>query len=673
MRPEIRSEPGEPTRPVTTSGTRSASSFRLTVLSALLAASAIGLVAGRPYLGKLRTYAGSRAAGSQSIADDSLLSRGIATAEQGRWLEAVEMLDAAARAGEGGARLHHVRGRCLGELGWVEDAIGEYEQAVKTEPALFNAYINLATAYRSVGRRSDALGTLKKAEAVLRDPKLMETPQRYARPAAALLEDLAEAYGRLGDFPSSVRWAHKAQTADPTRTRGYLLAAKSLYVLKQTDRAIPLLQRAVTVAPQDPDCRYTLALALRARPTAPHTASARKHLIAAIEIEQNHAPALYQLGLICMERKEWDNALTAFRRAYDLRYEPGTLLWKAAEASRNKEDSVQEAFFLGQYYEYVGELDRALTYFRSLAAAPQFKRIGLVFIARTEAKMGRYEGAIKTLERAISLDPSSAELRRQLAAIYDKLHVVSKQTAALEEAARIDNNGAHRDFYQLGKIALAVGDYDRAEQWLERAISRSPEVGQYHYSLGQTLLLRSELQDRLARAIRHLEEAQRLTPDSANTHDFLSSAYMKAQRWQEAAVSLHRSANIAAQNEVLYFRLNQVYRRLGSQLEAQRAQKYYTRLRTLKVERDLLTRRLAAKGRDPSTLFAMGDHFVRVRDYAGAKRQFEKLVDLDPQNPAVHERLVTVYGELAQPEGQLRHLRLFERLSKRGPRLAKTL
>jgi len=163
---------------------------------------------------------------------------------------------------------------------------------------------------------------------------------------------------------------------------------------------------------------------------------------------------------------------------------------------------------------------------------------------------------------------------------------------------------------------------------------------------------------------------ERLRPDDAPTHDFLSSAYIKAQRWQDAAVSLHRAADIAPQNQVIYFRLNQIYKRLGNKREALRAQTYYQRLRKQEVERDLLTRSVAAHPNDPAAHVALGDLQLQTLDYGGARRQFEKAVKLKPNDAQIHERLVTVYGELAQPETQLQHLRRFEQLSGATVKLA---
>jgi tetratricopeptide (TPR) repeat protein len=639
-------------------------SGRLRVLLGFLALVAVVWVLSRSYIASLRQKSGVKAAAPPTASKtDTLLAAGMDMAQHRRWLEAVEIFDTAVQSGADNATVHRSLGRCLWELGWVQDAIQEYKRAIQQEPSYFNTYINLATAYRTIGRRSDALDTLQRAEKALQSPELMAAPQRHVRGAAPMLEDLAEGYARAGQPAKSVEWSLRAQTADPTRTRGYILAAKSYFILKQAEKAIPLLQKACSVAPNDPDAHYTLALAMRARPSEPHNLSAREHLLTATQLDPAHAPALYQLGLLYMQSKEWNKALAVFQKGYELQYEPGTLLWTAAQASRAKGDPVETAFFLGQYYEYVGQLDTALSHFQMLMGKPKYRRSAYGFIARTQVKLGRYEAATATLEKAIALDPGSSELRRQLATVYEKLHLVTKRVAALEEAARIDAKDADWDYYQLGRIALDVGNYDEAERLLRQAIALAPQGAQYHYSLGQTLLLRAGLGDRLNLAISHLEEAQRLMPENAGAHDFLSSAYFKAERWQDAAVSLHRAANITPQNQVLYFRLNQVYKRLGNEREAKRAQTYYQRLRKQEVERDLLTRKVKARPKDPSAHFALGSLHLQTLDYAGARRHFEKSLELKPEDARAHDYLVTVYGELAQPEKQLQHLRRFEQLS----------
>lgn len=596
----------------------------------------------------------------------ALLAAGIASAENGRWLEAVERLDAARRAGADAPELHRALGRCYGELGWVTDTITEYEEAIRQDPSFFNTYISLATAYRSLGRRSEALRTLRNAEQLLRSTAQREAAARYARPVAPQLEELAEAYARLGEHNRALEWAGQAQITDPLRARGYLLAGKSYLVIQQADRAIPLLQRACALAPSDPDARYTLALALRARPSRPHDEAALKHLTAAVSLHPEHAPALYQLGLLLSERKQWNDALRAFESAYALRFEPGALLWRAGRACEASGDRMRAAFFLGQYYEYIGELATSLRYLRTYCSDPKNRAVGYALMARTLTKMRRPQEALAALQKAIALAPQSAQLRRQQAEVYGKMQQVSKQIAALQEAIRLDPQNAHQDYHKLGRIAAEAGQHDESERYQEKSIELRPDNGLYHYLLGETYLMRAEREDRLNRAIRHLEEAQRLLPDSAFAHDFLSTAYMKAERWEDAAASLRRSIDLTPQNEILYYRLGQVYQRLDRPVDAKRAQTYYQRLRQQTMQKDLMRRRVKARPNDPKIRVAMGDLLLRSRDYLNARREYEKALDLQPDNTVAHERLVTVYGELSQPEGQWRHLQKARALARRA-------
>src|SRR5205823_1498593 len=115
---------------------------------------------------------------------DELLSSASAAATQHHWLEAAEILDLAVPARAGGAYAYTLRGRCAGELGWIDEMVRDYQTAIRLEPNNPDNYISLATARRSVGDRSGALGALRAAESRLRTTAPREAAARYARPVA---------------------------------------------------------------------------------------------------------------------------------------------------------------------------------------------------------------------------------------------------------------------------------------------------------------------------------------------------------------------------------------------------------------------------------------------------------------------------------------------------------
>src|SRR5579884_176272 len=142
----------------------SANPKRLRILLGMLVCTAVAWGITRPYIVALK-----RKPVAVSIPTAStLLTTGRERAEQGRWLEAVEILDAALRSGADTAETDRILDRSLGELGWVTDTIADDEKAIQRVPAVFKTYISRATAHRAIGRGAEALRTQQRAEAALR-------------------------------------------------------------------------------------------------------------------------------------------------------------------------------------------------------------------------------------------------------------------------------------------------------------------------------------------------------------------------------------------------------------------------------------------------------------------------------------------------------------------------
>jgi tetratricopeptide (TPR) repeat protein len=289
-------------------------------------------------------------------------------------------------------------------------------------------------------------------------------------------------------------------------------------------------------------------------------------------------------------------------------------------------------------------------------------------IASVESRRNRHPAAIDTLKKAIALEPQSGELYRQLADLYSRAQRVDDRIAALQQAMRLDPKNAHADHYVLGQLSFDAGKYDDAERHLEECVQLQPENSQYHYMLGRTYLTRPENGDRLARAIKELEIAQGLAPRQGYAHDFLSVAYTKTQRWPEAAAALHRAIDLAPSNGLLYFRLGQVYQRLGRPDEAKWVLDFYQRIRKYEVDRDLLERGVRARPKDAGAHAALASLLLRGREYAKAEYELYKVLELESTKGDAHEKLAVIDGETGRPEAQQRHLEEARRLMARGAR-----
>src|SRR5262249_25948423 len=105
-------------------------------------------------------------------------------------------------------------------------------------------------------------------------------------------------------------------------------------------------------------------------------------------------------------------------------------------------------------------------------------------------------------------------------------------------------------------------------------------------------------------------------------------------------------------NERFYFRLGQMYQRLGKAKQAKQMLGQYQRLRRYSAQKALLRLRTQAAPASVEAHYALGRLLLSGRDYGGALREFQRVVRLRPAEARAHEALATIYGELAQPQAQ---------------------
>lgn len=131
---------------------------------------------------------------------------------------------------------------------------------------------------------------------------------------------------------------------------------------------------------------------------------------------------------------------------------------------------------------------------------------------------GRFEEALASCERAITLDPSRVDARINRATALLASGRASQALAEFDSllALRPDDAGA---LVNRGLACMALGRFDEAVRSYRRALAVHPRFAEAHNVLG-VALYRSGRRDE---GLRHIEEAVRLAPDNAEYRENLEA------------------------------------------------------------------------------------------------------------------------------------------------------
>ncbi len=150
------------------------------------------------------------------------------------------------------------------------------------------------------------------------------------------------------------------------------------------EKAIPLLEKALTVTPGDTDIRMQLA---EAYGTTNQPEKAGQHLKIILEANPNSAQTLRALGTLYMRRQDYDHAVEYLEKAVEL--DP---------------DHPQAYYRLGSAYDNKKQYDRAVESFRkTISLDPRFAK-AYQALGFTYESMGERQSAIECFKKALELE-----------------------------------------------------------------------------------------------------------------------------------------------------------------------------------------------------------------------------------------------------------------------------
>lgn len=186
------------------------------------------------------------------------------------------------------------------------DAIKWLEKAVALDPENVDAWYYLGRACYTKGRRDEAWKAFVKVLDL--DPQNVKAKNNIG----LILENDGRTDAALEAYRTAISWEQDSPhpSAQPYVNLGNLLREQG-----RLQEALPSLETAVALAPNDAYCHMILGMAYRQLDKAEQ---AQQELERATQLEPDNAKAHYQLGRLYKERHDFDRAQAEFKKTDEL-------------------------------------------------------------------------------------------------------------------------------------------------------------------------------------------------------------------------------------------------------------------------------------------------------------------------------------------------------------------
>jgi Flp pilus assembly protein TadD len=201
--------------------------------------------------------------------------------------------------------------------------------------------------------------------------------------------------------------------------------------------------------------------------------------------------------------------------------------------------------------QLVGEVEAILAEFPRFA--PAWREKGRLLLV-----LGDAPGAQASLEQALALDASDAEIHSALGVAYLATGQTQQALERLEAAARLEPDNAER-LSNLGTAYMLRGRLSEAIALYERSLALNPEDARTHGDLGAAHLA----DDRADRALPHLLRATTLAPDRATFLTNLGYAYQRQGQLEKALETQRRAIALDPKLGSAWINLGNVLADLG--------------------------------------------------------------------------------------------------------------
>ena len=330
---------------------------------------------------------------------------GVALASEGKPEEAVRQYENALRVRPGYAEAHNNMGVALAAQERYREAIVQYRAALKIWPTYAGAHNNLGTALASEGRVQDSIREFR--EALRITPDYAEAHRNLG--IAMVLN--GEVEGALRHFQEALRI--RPGYAEAHNDLGMALASRGSF-----DEAIGHYQEALRRSPQDAKTRNNFGMALASRGKLQEAMEQYKE---ALRIQPDYADAHNNLGTALASQGKVQEAMEQYR-----------------EALRIKPDSADAHNNLGTALASQGKMQEAMEQYRDALRIKPFYAEAYINLGLALASAGQLEEAVRSYREGVRIKPDSAEAHSGLGVCLARLGRLDEAIGHFEHASRLN-------------------------------------------------------------------------------------------------------------------------------------------------------------------------------------------------------------------------------------------
>jgi Flp pilus assembly protein TadD len=355
-------------------------------------------------------------------------------------------------------------------------------------------------------------------------------------PAWGTLGMVYFAHGYAAEARMCLYWAGQREPKNPRWP--YL---EALTLVNDPDRCLPLLRRAVELAPEEPGPRLRLAEMLLELGLLDEAESKFRHVL---ETRPDDPRAHNGLGRVAYQRNDLDGAKDHLQYALARAPQARAIHALLAEVHIRQENPAAADRELRLMAGAVDDFDWPDPWLDEVDRL----RAGVgarIALAEKYHLQGRGNDAVVLLDQLVQANPDSYEAHAARGWLLMRLGNLPAAEGALGEALRLKPDSVEAQC-NLALVLENRGAFADAAVWFRKAIASKPMHAPAHYHLGLCLL---KLNQPTA-AERAFRDAVRCRPDFAEAHRDLGWLLAETGKMAEARTELEQAVSLAPGDEV---------------------------------------------------------------------------------------------------------------------------